>query len=176
MALEANSALPKVTNVKPLFSPESLPFIIQTCWHRPKWHWYKSSQKPLRRLHYIEMELTSVTSPIDPQKSSKSSSEAGKKLTFCIPTIAQMEKKKKKLGEFLLYWIQWSYSAKKITVRYFIYTFAPHSYVKTWRLQIREEMISSLHLQVDLQLTQFLYIISKSSWIFNQIKFTFSIF
>ena len=95
MALEANSALPKVTNVKPLFSPESLPFIIQTCWHRPKWHWYKSSQKPLRRLHYIEMELTSVTSPIDPQKSSKSSSEAGKKLTFCIPTIAQMEKKKK---------------------------------------------------------------------------------
>ena len=41
------------------------------------------------------MELTSVTSPIDPQKSSKSSSEAGKKLTFCIPTIAQMEKKKK---------------------------------------------------------------------------------
>ena len=55
------------------------------------------------------------------------------------------------------------FNQKKNSVRYFIYTNTPHSYIKTRRLQIRKEIISSLHLQVDLQLTQFLYIISKSS-------------
>ena len=76
---------------------------------------------------------------------------------------------------FLYNRIQWNYSAnkknKKKKIQWdTIYTFTPNSYIKIWRLQIREKIIASLHLQVDLQLTQFLYIISKSSWIFNQIS------
>ena len=72
------------------------------------------------------------------------------------------KKKKTRRVSFILNTVK-LFSQKNNTVRYFIYTFTPHSYVKTRRLQITEEMISSLHLQVDLQLTQFLYIISKSS-------------
>ena len=51
------------------------------------------------------MELTSVTSPIDPQKSYKSSSEAGKKINlFAYQLLLKWKrKKKKKPGEFPLY-------------------------------------------------------------------------
>ena len=91
----------------------------------------------------------------------------GRKLTFCIPTIPKRNGKNKrhmKLGKFPLQLNAVKlFNQKKNSVSYFIYTNTPHSYIKTRRLQIRKEIISSLHLQVDLQLTQFLYIISKSS-------------
>lgn len=93
----------------------------------------------------------------------------GRKLTFCIPTIPKRErewekKRQIKPGKFPLQLNTVKlFSQKKNTVGYFIYTYTPHSYIKTRRLQIRKEIISSLHLQVNVQLTQFLYIISKSS-------------
>ena len=51
------------------------------------------------------MELTSATAPIDPQKSSKSSSEAGKKINlFAYQLLLKWKReKKKKPGEFPLY-------------------------------------------------------------------------
>ena len=66
----------------------------------------------------------------------------GGKLTFCKTTIAKREKKKKKkkrrqnetrkISTITVYseTIQ-PKKEKKNTVRYFIYTFTPHSYMKT---------------------------------------------
>ena len=63
----------------------------------------------------------------------------GGKLTFCKTTIAKREKKKRrrqnetrKISTITVYseTIQ-PKKEKKNTVRYFIYTFTPHSYMKT---------------------------------------------
>ena len=63
----------------------------------------------------------------------------GGKLTFCKKTIAKREKKKRrrqnetrKISTITVYseTIQ-PKKEKKNTVRYFIYTFTPHSYMKT---------------------------------------------